>query len=97
MLRFYPIDANAPVRRSGPRRCDLSKGLLEIPGGETIGPGRALERDAALSVDHIHAIGPSHIGALGPVVNVIENRREVKVEIAHARQSGGGAFAVRPR
>jgi len=68
MLRFYPIDANAPVRRSGPRRCDLSKGLLEIPGGETIGPGRALERDAALSCRSHTCDRPSHIGALGPVV-----------------------------
>ena len=62
-------------------------GLRQIGDVEAEGAGLALEADLALAVDQVQAIWPAGVGALSGVPGIVDERRELDLQIAHA---GGG-------
>lgn len=70
-------------------------------GGEFVGlesewAGAALVRDASVGIDQIDAIGPAGVLSLSRVAELVEDRRELNPQLAHAEAGDRCAFFLVP-
>jgi len=71
---------------------EFGDGGAEVVGFEAEGAGRTFEDNAVVGVDEVEAVGPSGVGALGGVAELVEDGGELDAEFADAGSGDVGAL-----
>jgi len=85
VLRFVQDDNGTLVNKLGERGA-------EVVGFKAEGAGWAFEDDAIVGVDEVEAVGPSGVGALGRVAELVKHGGELDAQLANAGSGNLGAF-----
>jgi len=80
------------------RRCGLRdeflEGFFDAGGLEAERAGGRFEGDAAIAIDHVEAIGPAGVGAVGGVVDRVHDGGKFDAELHDAELTEFGALVV---